>query len=50
MCNVYMLCDTNYGNADAYLDILTELSQITERFVPSEIIIGGDFNSDLLVA
>lgn len=42
-----MPCDTNYGNADAYLDVLSELSQVAEQFASSEIIIGGDFNTDL---
>lgn len=47
MCNVYMPCDTNYGNADAYLDILAELSQIAEKSDSHKIVVGGDFNTDL---
>lgn len=34
MRNVYLPCDTNYGNA--YLDVLTELSQVAKQFASSD--------------
>jgi len=49
--NVYMPCDTEHDqeNAELYLDVLTRISHVRTSYPDiCNIIIGGDFNTDLI--
>ena len=48
--DIYMSCDTEHEqeNAQLYIDVLTRISHIRNNYPDiSNIIIGGDFNTDL---
>ena len=50
ICNVYMPCDTNYhcSNTVIYEETLSEIKRLSVETGIDTLIIGGDFNTDLL--
>ena len=47
LINAYMPCDTARGNDNIYQSVLNEISLLIEKANCDQIIIGGDFNTDL---